>query len=314
MQQQQRMHHHHRLPLNTFPSQPTNQPTHRPLLLLAEAGCLQLGTGGDSTSCIFGWKQQQRRRCTLASSRMREMSRLLVTRARCTRLTHGIGLACRLLLCSCSVPICVSKEQLWTHTSMVMVATSNHSDAVMRSSAVTITTIIAIDCTAAITRRPTPAPIWREADIAHVTRSDEEVSNVVEEAHEAVEPTKMTMTSDAAPTQLLMCGCILDELALCLLSISSCSSSSSLVANSSGCDHGCGGCDVRRCAVASHDDDDGGGRWPFSSQALMTRPERYTHTRMCQKRRRKLLRRDRDCGQRRHSRRQASSLLLLMLL
>ncbi|EGD78051.1 hypothetical protein PTSG_12811 [Salpingoeca rosetta] len=39
--------------------QPTHRPTHRPLLL-AEAGCLQLGTGGDSTSCIFGWKQQQR--------------------------------------------------------------------------------------------------------------------------------------------------------------------------------------------------------------------------------------------------------------
>ncbi|EGD79273.1 hypothetical protein PTSG_09690 [Salpingoeca rosetta] len=37
-----------------------SQPTHRPLLLLADAGCLQLGTGGDSTSCVFGWKQQQR--------------------------------------------------------------------------------------------------------------------------------------------------------------------------------------------------------------------------------------------------------------
>ncbi|EGD75343.1 hypothetical protein PTSG_06992 [Salpingoeca rosetta] len=42
--------HQHHLQLNTFP----NQPTHRPLLLLAGAGCLQLGTGGDSTSCNFG--------------------------------------------------------------------------------------------------------------------------------------------------------------------------------------------------------------------------------------------------------------------
>ncbi|EGD81840.1 hypothetical protein PTSG_02555 [Salpingoeca rosetta] len=41
-------------------------------------------------------------------------------------------------------------------------------------SAVTVITITIIDCTAAITLRPTPAPIWRDADIAHVTRSDEE--------------------------------------------------------------------------------------------------------------------------------------------
>ncbi|EGD74098.1 hypothetical protein PTSG_12361 [Salpingoeca rosetta] len=156
------------------------------------------------------------------------------------------------------------EQQLWTHTSMVMGGTSNHSDAVMRSSALTTAiTAIAIDRTAAITLRPTPAPIWREADLAHVTRSHQEVSNVVEEAHEAVEPTTMTMTSDAGerPTEMcqqLMAGCILDELALCLSSIS-CSSSSSLVTNSSDCDHGCGGCDVRRCAVASGDDDDGGG-------------------------------------------------------
>ncbi|EGD75353.1 hypothetical protein PTSG_06429 [Salpingoeca rosetta] len=94
------------------------------------------------------------------------------------------------------------EEQLWTHTSMVMVGTSNHSDAVMCSSAVTITTVIAIDCTADITRGPTPAPIWREADNAHVSRSDKRGE------------------------QCLMCGCIVDELALCLLSISSSSSSS----------------------------------------------------------------------------------------
>ncbi|EGD83700.1 hypothetical protein PTSG_04305 [Salpingoeca rosetta] len=120
---------------------------------------------------------------------------------------------------------------------MVMVGTSNHSDAAMRSSAVTaITVTITIDRIAAITRGPTPAPIRREADMAHVRRSDEE-------------------------QQQLMCGCIVDELALCLLPISSCSSSSSLVANSSGCDCGCGGCDVRRCAVASHDDAAGGGEW-----------------------------------------------------
>ncbi|EGD78221.1 hypothetical protein PTSG_12839, partial [Salpingoeca rosetta] len=134
----------------------------------------------------------------------------------------------------------------------------------------------------------TPASIWREADNAHVSRSDEE------EAHEAVEPTTMTVTGDgghaSSPSnrpakqpseranghgqyqQQLMCGCIVDELAFRLSSIST-SLSSSLVTNSSGCDHGYGGgmnggggdvgeCDVRRCAVASRDDDDdGGGEW-----------------------------------------------------
>ncbi|EGD75344.1 hypothetical protein PTSG_06993 [Salpingoeca rosetta] len=127
------------------------------------------------------------------------------------------------------------EQQLWTHTSMVMVDTSNHSDAII--SAVTVIAIIAIDCTAAI-NRPTPAPIWREADIAHVTRSDEEVS-IVEEAHEAVEPMMMAMTSDEETADILL---YLDELAFRLSSIpSSSSSSSSLVTNSSGCDCGCGG-------------------------------------------------------------------------
>ncbi|EGD82394.1 hypothetical protein PTSG_03037, partial [Salpingoeca rosetta] len=149
------------------------------------------------------------------------------------------------------------EEQLWTHTSMVMVGTSNHSDAAMRSSAVTaITVTIAIDCTAAITRRPTTAPIWREADIAHVSRSDEEVSNV-REAHEAVELTTMTMTIAGAATAD---GWLhLDERALCLWAISTTSSSSSFVTNNSGCGRGCGGCIVRRFAVALHDDAAGGG-------------------------------------------------------
>ncbi|EGD79554.1 hypothetical protein PTSG_10121, partial [Salpingoeca rosetta] len=201
----------------------------------AGAGCLQLGTGGDSTSCTFGGKQQQQQRRCARTSRMRERSRILATRASCTRLTHGMWRArmpaagaaatplIRLsLLCSCSVPICVSKEQLWTHTYMVMVGTFNHSDAVMCRCV----------CVSAITLRPTPAPIWREADIAHVTRSHDE--------------------------QQLMSGCIVDELAICLSSIPA-SLSSSLVTNSSGCCRGCGGCDVRRCAVASHDDAASGG-------------------------------------------------------
>ncbi|EGD73362.1 hypothetical protein PTSG_05074 [Salpingoeca rosetta] len=128
------------------------------------------------------------------------------------------------------------EEQLWIHTPMVMVGTSNHSDAAMRSSsAATVIAIIAITLRptpAPISLRLTPAPIWRDADIAHVTRSDEE--------------------------QQLMSGCILDELTLWLWSISTCSSSS-LVTNGSGCGRGCGGCNVRRCAVASHDDDDDDG-------------------------------------------------------
>ncbi|EGD81846.1 hypothetical protein PTSG_02561 [Salpingoeca rosetta] len=79
---------------------------------------------------------------------------------------------------------------------MVMAGTSNHSDAIMCSSAVVAITI-AIDCTAAITLQPTPAPIWREADIAHVSRSDE---CAVGEAHEAVKPTMMTMTTSDEAT------------------------------------------------------------------------------------------------------------------
>ncbi|EGD79421.1 hypothetical protein PTSG_09990 [Salpingoeca rosetta] len=53
MQQQQRMHHHHHLQLNTFPS--TRQAT-----AAGGSWLVLLGTGGDSTSYIFGWKQQQR--------------------------------------------------------------------------------------------------------------------------------------------------------------------------------------------------------------------------------------------------------------
>ncbi|EGD80264.1 hypothetical protein PTSG_10938 [Salpingoeca rosetta] len=188
------------------------------------------------------------------------------------------------------------EQQLWTHTSMVMVGTSNHSDAVMcSSSAVTITVIIAIDCTAAI-NRPTPAPIWREEDIAHVSRSDEE------EVHEAVEPTTMTMmTSDEGERgDLDVYVCVSCFFRLSSIS-SSTSSSSSFV--SSSFDRGCGGemngggCggDGVMCVdvplphmtmtmmVVS-------GRWPFSSQALMTRAGRYTHTQLCERRRHKMRR------------------------
>ncbi|EGD77423.1 hypothetical protein PTSG_12747 [Salpingoeca rosetta] len=99
----------------------------------------------------------------------------------------------------------------------------------------------------------------------------------VEEAHEAVEPTTMTMTSDGGPCipspsnrpskqpserangHGVARGCLfspfppsttpaatadgwlhLDERALCLWAISTCSSSSSLITSSSGCCHGCG--------------------------------------------------------------------------
>ncbi|EGD77633.1 hypothetical protein PTSG_08726 [Salpingoeca rosetta] len=83
----------------------------------------------------------------------------------------------------------------------------------------------------------------------------------VEEAHEAVEPATMTMmTSDGAAATTADVWLHLDELAFRLSAISSSSSSSSLVPNSSGCGYGCGGCDVRRCAVVSHDDAAGGGR------------------------------------------------------
>ncbi|EGD81249.1 hypothetical protein PTSG_11283 [Salpingoeca rosetta] len=94
------------------------------------------------------------------------------------------GLACRLLLqlpqfggrcCAHAVFPCVSKEQLWTHTSMVMVGTSNHSDAVIAQLSPS-------------TAQPPSHPGDTSPDLA------------VEEAHEAVEPTTMTMTSDEAAT------------------------------------------------------------------------------------------------------------------
>ncbi|EGD81351.1 hypothetical protein PTSG_11832 [Salpingoeca rosetta] len=68
------------------------------------------------------------------------------------------------------------------------------------SSAVTTAITTTIDGTTAITLRPTPATIWREADNAHHQQQQQ---------------------------QLLMCGCIVDELALRLSSISIFSSSSS---------------------------------------------------------------------------------------
>ncbi|EGD74750.1 hypothetical protein PTSG_12398 [Salpingoeca rosetta] len=180
-------------------------------------------------------------------------------------------------------------------------------------SAITIITTITIDRTAAITRRLTPAPIWREADLAHVTRSHDE------EAHEAVEPTTMKMTSDEAAAD----GWLhLDERALCLWAISSSSSSSSSLVTNSGCDRECGGCDVRRCAVASHDDDAGGGETVavlFPSPHDTTRAI-HAHTNVRKKKAQafpmrcvELLRRDRDSGQHRHTRRQAGSLLLVPL-
>ncbi|EGD79673.1 hypothetical protein PTSG_13084, partial [Salpingoeca rosetta] len=277
-QQQQRMHHHHHLLLSTFPSQPSNQPI---------AHCCWLFAAGNR------WRQHKLhfRRAAAAEGWMEWMG-------------------CSM---SCSFPSddgrCTHdglEEQLRTHTSMVMAGTSNHSDAII--SAITIITTITIDRTAAITRRPTPAPIWREADIAHVSRSDEEVSNVrvracVEEAHEAVEPTMMTMTSDEA---------VPDVAALWMNGPSASGPSPPPRPR-------------RRwsptAAAAAMDVEDVmcvdvllphmttmmmvvSGRRPFSSQALITRAGRYTHTQMCQKRRRKpfpcdveLLRRARDCGQ-----------------
>ncbi|EGD81247.1 hypothetical protein PTSG_13164 [Salpingoeca rosetta] len=241
------------------------------------------------------------------------------------------------------------EEQLWTHTSMVMVGTSNHSDAVMcratsqegkeaamndthhhhhhqpfpisllfyLSSAVITALTTTIDGTAAIT----PGRHQPQSGVRQTLHISVALMKSVEEAHEAVEPTTMMKVrgpcipspsnrpskaaeraskghgvargrlfspfpppATTATTTADDVWLHLDALALCLSSISTCSSSS-LVTNSSDCDRGCGGCDVRRCAVASRDDAAGGGQWPISSQALMTRPGRYTHTQMCQRRR-----------------------------
>ncbi|EGD76644.1 hypothetical protein PTSG_12631 [Salpingoeca rosetta] len=176
-QQQHHHHHHHHLLLNTS-LRPTNQATNR------SPGGSWLPAAGNR------WRQHKLRFRLEAAAEVRARRRGK-TEKRCDdgRCIHMMGW----------------EQQLWAHTSMVVVGTSNHSDAVMRSLAVTTIAIIAVDRTAAITRRPTPAPIWREADIAHVSRSDEQVSN---EAREAVEPTTMTMTmtSDEAADVWLHCG------------------------------------------------------------------------------------------------------------
>ncbi|EGD81319.1 hypothetical protein PTSG_13175, partial [Salpingoeca rosetta] len=235
-------------------SQPTNQPT-KPSPAAAAGGSWLFAAGNR-------WRQHKLHFPQAAAAagegeKKREKERRWDCRGYLPRVPAALASHTLPLLCSCSVPMCLSEgerlcedrwrmmmggahmmeweEQLWARTSMVMVGTSNHSDAVIF--AVTATTTIAIDRTAAITLRSTPAPIWREADIAHVTRSDEEMS-IVGEAHEAVEPTTMTMTSaEAAATEAADVWLQLDERALCILSISS-SSSPSLVTNSSGCDHG----------------------------------------------------------------------------
>ncbi|EGD74413.1 hypothetical protein PTSG_06423, partial [Salpingoeca rosetta] len=160
----------------------------------------------------------------------------------------------------------------------------------------------------------------------HHTPADANPDLAVEEVHEAVEPTTMTMTmmkraskghgvargrlfSPFPPPAAATTADVwlhLDERALCILSISS-SSSPSLVPNSSGCGHRCGGCIVRRCAVASHDDDDDGGEWTVTD--LFPSPHDtsraiHAHTNVREKKTQafppcdvQLLRRDRDSGQ-----------------
>ncbi|EGD79835.1 hypothetical protein PTSG_12999, partial [Salpingoeca rosetta] len=215
-----------------------------------------------------------------------------------------------------------------------MVGTSNHSDAAMRSSAVTTVIIIAMDRTA----DTTPGRHQLQSGVRNTLHMSVALTKSVEEAHEAVELTTMTMTSDEGeratemvmhpasiqPTkqpserakdtawqgavcfhrfhhqqqqQQLMCGCIVDERAICLSSIST-----SLVVVT--------GHQQQRLLpwilidVMCVDVPSPRATTMMVVVTLMTRPERYTHTRMCQKRRRKpspcdvvLLRRDRDSGQ-----------------
>ncbi|EGD81246.1 hypothetical protein, variant [Salpingoeca rosetta] len=238
------------------------------------------------------------------------------------------------------------EEQLWTHTSMVMVGTSNHSDAVMcratsqegkeaamndthhhhhhqpfpisllfyLSSAVITALTTTIDGTAAIT----PGRHQPQSGVRQTLHISVALMKSVEEAHEAVEPTTMMKVrgpcipspsnrpskaaeraskghgvargrlfspfpppATTATTTADDVWLHLDALALCLSSISTCSSSS-LVTNSSDCDRGCGGCDVRRCAVASRDDAAGGVADLFPSPHDTTRAI-HAHTNVPEK-------------------------------
>ncbi|EGD80258.1 hypothetical protein PTSG_10933 [Salpingoeca rosetta] len=166
MQQQQRMHHHHHLLLNTSPNQPTKPSPN------AAAGGSWLFAAGNR------WRQHK-------------LHFRLEAAAEGAVMVLGCAAAAVLMQYS----YMHWEEQLWTHTSMAMAGTSNHSDAVI-SSVITVI-IIAIDCTAAITLRLTPAPIWRDADIAHVSRSHEEPSS---RPHETRQPRTDTIVLENATT------------------------------------------------------------------------------------------------------------------
>ncbi|EGD75348.1 hypothetical protein PTSG_06424 [Salpingoeca rosetta] len=234
------------------------------------------------------------------------------------------------------------EEQLWTHTSMVMVGTSNHSDAAMRSSAATVITL------SPSTAQP-PSHSGRhqlQSGVMQTLHMSLALTKSVEEAHEAVEPTTMTMTSAGGPRIRLhptdQASSRASEqrtrrgkgpFVFTVSTINTSSSNSRCLAalwmNWPSVSRPSPPSPRRRrhwsptAAAAAMD-----GvmcvdmllpcvttlllvvrRWPFSSQALMTRAGRYTHTQMCEKRRHQpfpcdmeLLRHDRDSCQHRRAR------------
>ncbi|EGD76378.1 hypothetical protein PTSG_01079 [Salpingoeca rosetta] len=87
------------------------------------------------------------------------------------------------------------EEQLWTHTSMVMVGTSNHSDTVRRRSRPSSSS----PSPPSTAQPPSHAGSHQpQSGVRQTLHMSVALMKSVEEAHEAVEPTTMAMTSDEA--------------------------------------------------------------------------------------------------------------------
>ncbi|EGD80002.1 hypothetical protein PTSG_10278 [Salpingoeca rosetta] len=192
------------------------------------AVCLQLGTGADGTSCVFGWKQQQAE--AMRTHRQQDEGNVEDTCHACQ--LHSPHTCCN-HPDSAAVAVLMQCSHMREQATQLCAARPSPSSPSSPSTA----------------QPPSHAGRHQpQSGVRQTLHMSLALMKSVGEANEAVEPTTMTMTSDEATTADVWLH--LDERALCILSISS-SSSPSLVPNSSGCGHGCGGCIARRCAVVT---------------------------------------------------------------